>query len=173
MKVPTMVQTWLEVGGALVNACLRATVAAATMAMMLITVVDVVGRYLLNSPLSGANELVEMTLGLAIMSGMPLVSMQGSHISVSMIEGLRSRPWYGALQAFIEFFCLACSVLIAYALWKRTGHLMETLEHTSVLRVTLWPMVAGLSALWVAVAAAHADTLFRARKAPPVSLDVI
>jgi len=42
--------------------------------MMVLTFVDVVGRYLLNRPLRGAFELTELGLVVLIFAGLPLVS---------------------------------------------------------------------------------------------------
>ena len=42
--------------------------------MMMITAVDVAGRYLFNKPLAGGFELTEMLLAALIYCGLPLVS---------------------------------------------------------------------------------------------------
>jgi TRAP-type C4-dicarboxylate transport system permease small subunit len=141
--------------GAKLRLLLRAALAAATLLMMLVTVVDVAGRYLFSAPLQGAYELIELSLGLMIMSGMPLVSAQGSHISVSLIESQRARAWYPVLQRGIDLFCLVACCGIAYALFLRAGHLFATREHSHVLRLVIWPVVGTIALFWAGVALVH------------------
>lgn len=141
--------------GAKLRLLLHAALAGATLLMMLVTVVDVTGRYLFSAPLQGAYELIELSLGLMIMSGMPLVSWQGSQISVSLIESQRARRWYPMLQTGIDLFCLVVCCGIAYALFLRAGYLFTTREHSHVLRLLVWPVVGTLAFFWAGVALVH------------------
>ncbi len=43
-------------------------------ALMLITCIDVVGRYVFNSPFTGSTELIKMAVGIAIFSILPIIS---------------------------------------------------------------------------------------------------
>lgn len=146
-----------------VRTVLGSLVAAAVAVMMLVTVVEVIGRYLLNSPVPGSNEMIELALGLAIMAGMPLVSAQGTHIQVSLIESFRAQRWYAALQFAIELFSLAIAALIAYAVARRAMHLYSTNENSQVLRYIVWSVVTILALFWIAVAWAHARRLIDRR----------
>jgi TRAP-type C4-dicarboxylate transport system permease small subunit len=161
-----------RIGGKL-RLLLHAALAGATLLMMLVTVVDVAGRYLFSAPLQGAYELIELSLGLMIMSGMSLVSAQGSHISVSLIESQRTRGWYPLLQRGIELFCLVVSCGIAYALFLRAGHLFATREHSHVLRLLVWPVVGTLAFLWVGVAVVHVARLAGWRRDSAARPDIL
>ncbi len=55
-------------------------------ALMVITVLDVVGRYVLNAPLVGAFELTKLSMGLLVFSALPLVTARERHIVVGMFE---------------------------------------------------------------------------------------
>ena len=46
--------------------------------MVLLTCVDVVGRYFLNRPLTGAFELTEHAMGALVFSSLPLVALSAS-----------------------------------------------------------------------------------------------
>ena len=48
------------------------------MALMLLTCVDVAGRYFLNRPVTGGLEVTEILLALVIFAGVPLVTKGGS-----------------------------------------------------------------------------------------------
>lgn len=56
------------------------------MAMMLLTAVDVGGRYFFNSPVEGAQELTEMLLATSMFSALPLVTLGREHVTVSLFD---------------------------------------------------------------------------------------
>ena len=55
-------------------------------ALMLITCVDVVGRYVFNKPLTGSTELTEMALAIVVFSVFPLISWRGEHVVVDILD---------------------------------------------------------------------------------------
>src|SRR6266852_5508558 len=60
--------------------------AALMLSLMLLTCVDVVGRYFLNKPLTGGFELTEVLLASLIFAGLPLVTLRGDHITVDLFD---------------------------------------------------------------------------------------
>ena len=54
--------------------------------LMTVTIVDVVGRYVFNSPLPGGNEIVQFVMAAIIYSGLPSVNRQEGHISVDLLD---------------------------------------------------------------------------------------
>lgn len=138
---------------------LRALVAVAIAAMATTTVVDVLGRYFLNSPLTGASEIIEICLGLAISAAVPMVSAKGNHITVSLIDGVLSKEAIRVWRRLVDAIALTATILIGIAVWKRTNFLMLTREHMQVLGLLLWPTAALISFMWFVVAAIHAGRL--------------
>ncbi len=57
-------------------------------AMMIVTVIDVVGRYLFARPLPGAFELTEIMMAVLIFSALPLISARDGHIAVGLLDHL-------------------------------------------------------------------------------------
>ncbi len=57
---------------------------------MLVTCIDVFGRYLFNSPLTGSTELTEIAVGIVIFSVFPVVSWRNEHIVVDILDHLFS-----------------------------------------------------------------------------------
>lgn len=86
-------------------------------AMMVLTVADVVGRYLFNSPLDGATEVTELLLTAVVFMGLPAATLDRDHVTVdfvtsklsTQVERLRV-PLVGLISACI----LGC---IAWRLW--------------------------------------------------------
>ena len=54
--------------------------------MMMITAVDVAGRYLFSKPLAGGFEIPEMMLAALIYCGLPLVSKRREHIVIDTFD---------------------------------------------------------------------------------------
>ncbi|MBW2027452.1 MAG: TRAP transporter small permease [Deltaproteobacteria bacterium] len=81
--------------------------ATALCLMMLVTVVDVGGRYLLNKPIYGAYELIGMLLVAAGPLGMALCQKDRKHIVVSLIVDklpARTQTLINAVTLFLSFF---------------------------------------------------------------------
>ena len=60
-------------------------------AMLLLTCVDVIGRYLLNAPVNGKTELTRFMMAGLIASTLPVISAAGGHISVDLFDSRFSR----------------------------------------------------------------------------------
>src|SRR4029077_1450758 len=54
--------------------------------LMVLTCVDVVGRYFLNRPVYGAFEITEMLLAALIFLGLPLVTLRNEHVNVDVLD---------------------------------------------------------------------------------------
>ena len=73
--------------------------------MMMITAVDVVGRYVFNKPLAGGFEVTEMMLAALIYCGLPLVSQRREHIVIDTFDPLMSARVKRGLDMLAEIVC--------------------------------------------------------------------
>ncbi len=88
---------------------LRSISAFTLFALMLITCVDVVGRYVFNSPFTGSTELTEMAVGIIIFSILPIISWRNEHVVVDLLDPL--------VSPLVHMFrCMILNTLIAIAL---------------------------------------------------------
>lgn len=55
-------------------------------ALMMLTCIDVLGRYLFNSPVRGGTELTEFALAIIVFSVLPVVTWRGGQIVVDLID---------------------------------------------------------------------------------------
>ena len=69
-----------------VFAPLKLVAAAAIFAMSALTFVDVLGRYLFSSPIPGTFEIIGLLLGVVALTGLPLVSVNQTHITVDLFD---------------------------------------------------------------------------------------
>ena len=77
---------------------LGVTSAVVLFLMMMITAVDVAGRYLFNRPIAGGFELTEILLAALIYCGLPLVSARREHIVIDTFDPLFSQRLKRALD---------------------------------------------------------------------------
>lgn len=59
---------------------------SALMLMMVITCIDVIGRYLFNKPLVGGVELIEVLLGVMIFMALPVISWRNEQVVVDILD---------------------------------------------------------------------------------------
>jgi len=116
-------------------------------ALMLLTCVDVAGRYLFNSPVYGAFELTEMMLAALIFAALPLVSLRNDHVTVDLFDPV-TPDWLLRVQHVAA--CLigfACTAYLAWRLWIRAGNLLAAGETTAQLKLTIAWLAYGMAAL--------------------------
>lgn len=77
----------IEKGPARWLAFLLNLIASVTLfSLMVITCIDVFGRYVFNQPMSGSIELTEMGLGILVFSVFPVNAWRNEHIVVDMLD---------------------------------------------------------------------------------------
>ena len=128
--------------------------------MMLITAVDVVGRYLLNMPLRGGFELTEMMLATLIYCALPLVSKQREHIVIDTFDTFMSPAVKRGLDVFADIVCSVTLAGIGYLIFRRAVRLAEYGDTTSVLKIPLAPVVYVMATMIVIAALIHIALIF-------------
>ncbi|GHD64106.1 hypothetical protein GCM10017083_55440 [Thalassobaculum fulvum] len=124
-------------------------------AMMLVTFVDVVGRYLFASPLPGAFELTEVLLGLIVFAGLPIVTWRSEHVTVDLLTVRLPAP---TRRLLVRVAALATALVLAMLAWRLSTTASDLLGYgdaTVFLGIPLGP-VAGAMAALAAVAGAAA-----------------
>ena len=86
--------------------------------MMVLTFVDVVGRYILQKPVFGASEMISALLALAIFSGLGVTNARDEHIVVELFDH-RVRRLISplAFEIIVQAFSVAAMTLIAVVLF--------------------------------------------------------
>jgi TRAP-type transport system small permease protein len=131
---------------------LGVTSAVVLFAMMLITAVDVAGRYLFNRPIAGGFELTEILLAALIYCGLPLVSARREHIVIDTFDPMFSRALKRGLDMVAEVVCAVALAGVGGLIFLRANRVAEYGDTTSVLKLPLAPVVY-LMAVMITVAA--------------------
>lgn len=150
-------------------------VAVLLMAMMLITVVDVIGRYGLQQPLPGAYELIELMLAIVIFTALPLVCLRDENITVTiLIEHFPSRT----RQIHAGVVSLLCAGVLAAVAWRLYAHAAQLASYgdvTMFLRLPRGPIgytMAVLSALGAIALVVMAIDYLKGARTPAAPTDV-
>jgi TRAP-type C4-dicarboxylate transport system permease small subunit len=114
---------------------------AILLAMMLLTVVDVVARYVFNRPVRGAFEVTELTLLVLIFAGLPLVSFAGEHAVMDFIDRLLGARPRRLLQRLVQAVCAGFMFLLAWLVWGKADRIWAYRDATDVLRIVYGPFV--------------------------------
>lgn len=101
--------------------------------LMAVTVVDVVGRYILNAPLLGAYELSEVSIGIVVAAALPLVTLSDGHIRLNLLDrflgraGVWIRDLVSALMFAVGSGILAWRMVAEYEIAVQLGKATELL----------------------------------------------
>jgi TRAP-type C4-dicarboxylate transport system permease small subunit len=112
--------------------------------MMLLTVVDVVLRYL-GKPITGTFEL--MSFAGAMVTGFALAqtSLDGAHVNVDILTEALSGKGKRILEVFNRLLGIGIFSLLAWALLDKGNDLYRTGEVSLTLHVPYYPVAYGLS----------------------------
>jgi len=124
-----------------VEGLLGVAASAILMAMMLLTFVDVVARYVFRRPVRGAFEVTELMLLVLIFAGLPLVSFSDEHAVMDFIDrmlGSRGQRW---LERLVQAACAAFMFLLAWLVWRKADRIWAYRDTTDVLRIVYGPFV--------------------------------
>ena len=150
MKSP---RAWLE-------GALGATSATVLFVMMMITAVDVIGRYVLNKPLTGGFEITEMLLAALIYCGLPLVSQRREHIVIDTFDPLMSARVKRALDVVAEIVCSLTLGGIGYLIFRHAARVAEYGDTTSVLKWPLAPVAYLMGTMILIACLIHLSLIF-------------
>jgi TRAP-type C4-dicarboxylate transport system permease small subunit len=118
-------------------------VAASTIlfAMMGLTFVDVVARYVFNRPLRGAFEVTELLLLVLIFAGLPLVSFAEEHAVMDFVDRVLPGSARRRLQRGVHVASAAFMGLLAWLTWLKADRIGAYRDATDVLRILYGPFV--------------------------------
>ena len=115
--------------------------------LVFITVIDVFGRYLLNSPLPGTTEITEIILGLLIYIGLPYICKNEGHVSVSLFSNYLNGSLLKIQRALINLIVSILLCIIAVQLYRHGIDLNFYNEITTYLEIPKAPLAFSMALL--------------------------
>jgi len=123
------------------DALLGLAASAILLAMMVLTVIDVVARYVFSRPVRGAFEITELMLVILIFAGLPLVSFSDEHAVMDFIDRILGPRGQRSLQRAVQAVNAAFMFLLAWLTWLKADRIWAYRDATDVLRVVYGPFV--------------------------------
>jgi TRAP-type C4-dicarboxylate transport system permease small subunit len=146
------------------DAALGLAAGALLFAMMALTFVDVVGRYLFNRSVPGGFEITEIMMAVLIFAGLPLVSRRDEHVSVDLIDHALSPRVRRAQRTAIELASGALLLALAWLMWLKANDVAANGDTTTVLLIRYAPYVYAISVFLALTGLVH---LLRCFVPPP------
>ena len=108
--------------------------------MVVVTCIDVVGRYFFLAPLLGAHEIITLSMGIMIYLGMPLVTASREHLMIDLVANLLSSKGKHIQQIAINSIAALTFILFSYLLLFYGFGLAEDLMITEDLEIEQAPI---------------------------------
>lgn len=124
--------------------------AVALLLLILVTVVDVCGRYLLNTPLPGAFETVRALMALVTFSALPLVCARNEHLRAGILDHLVSHRVNRLREPAVQLISVAVLVAICWRLAQEAVNKQRTGELLSAINLPLWVPIGFMALMSVA-----------------------
>lgn len=138
--------------------CLLQLACALPLALiLLLTFVDVFMRYVFASPVNGSSEIIQMAMAITIFAGLPLITRERGHITVSLIDGFFGVRSLRMKQFICDLVSLFAMLLLTWRLWEQAGRYVKMHTATIVLNLHMAPLtyaMFGFALVTVAVLAA-------------------
>jgi TRAP-type C4-dicarboxylate transport system permease small subunit len=103
--------------------------------MMLVTLVDVVGRDLFSAPLPGGFEITEFLLASLIFLGLPMVTAEKAHVDVDLLDSTVPMFLKPLQNFFIGLVNLIAFAVLSWMMWKFAIRTYEYQDTTAVLQI--------------------------------------
>jgi TRAP-type C4-dicarboxylate transport system permease small subunit len=139
---------------------LQGVVGAAMFALMALTGIDVVGRYLFNRPVLGTDEIVAYGMALIIFGGLPLATLRDEQITADFAAGWLRSVARGLFARFANLFAAVALAFLAWRLLLLAEKQIAKGDGSTLLQLPYAPLcyfmalmaaVSGLSSLWLAL----------------------
>lgn len=135
--------------------------------MTCITTIDVVGRYLLNSPLHGAYESNELLLGILVFAALPRVTWHQQHLTVTVLSSLLGPVFFKIQQKCLALISAIALAVLGYFLWQHGLQLADYGDMSNALQLPIAPFAFAISAFTLLAAVASFMHLFVASPLQP------
>jgi len=134
----------LRASQGLARLCLALS-AICLMALMLLTVAEVIGRYVFNAPIFGRQDIAQILLALSIFFAFPVVTLRGDQIAVDLMDGLFSRRSALWRDRLIDALTSLCLIVMGLWLWDRAEKALSRGNTSELLFLPKYPLIASIA----------------------------
>lgn len=113
--------------------------------MMFLTFIDVLLRYLFNSPVPGGTELIEFMMGITVTFSVAYTAHKGSHIGVDLLLVRLSKKTRRMIGCVTSFLTLIMFVLICWQTILLISEEYHSKLESAVLYIPVYPFIVVVS----------------------------
>jgi TRAP-type C4-dicarboxylate transport system permease small subunit len=135
---------------------MRRVAGVCLVALALLTLADVIGRYLLNYSIIGAVEITEMLMVGVIFAGIVLATVAHEHVTVDLLTVRMTGPLQRAQKTISNLLATGISLLLAAATWSQAASALDFGDRTTMLGLPLAPVIFFMCAMLLVNALVHA-----------------
>ena len=145
---------------------LRAAAALFLVALAVVTLLDVLGRYVFHVPLRGAVELIEAIMVGTIFTGIVLATMARQHVMVDLFAMRLGHRGRRIQLAFSLLLAAVVSALLGLVTWSQALSALAYGDKTTMLGLPMAPQVFFMSAFLFLNAIVYLAQLWRLWREP-------
>jgi len=106
--------------------------------MMMLTFVDVAGRYIFSAPLPAAYEMIAFVMPGIIFCALPHVNLKEGHVTIDLLDGFIPESVKRWQAVIVNLFSAVALAFVAWRLWVRSRDHLRFGEVTDELYLELW-----------------------------------
>ena len=145
---------------AVAQAVLRFAAGAFLVALAALTLLDVIGRYVIDLPVRGAVELTEALMVGVIFTGIVLATQAHQHVTVDLIATRFGPAGRRIQKAMSLVLAVVVSALLGAVTWSQALSAQEFSDKTTILHLPMAPLVFFMSGSLFLNALLHAVQLW-------------
>ncbi len=120
--------------------------------LMMVTAIDVAGRYFFNAPLLGSYELSEFIIGIVAAAALPLVTYDKSHVKLALLDGYLPAPLRAVREGMIVLLFVVAGGVLGWRLWVEAQDAVRFGAASDALRIPDGPVIFFIAAMFYLVA---------------------
>lgn len=109
--------------------------------MMLLTLADVVGRYIFNAPVPGAFEVTEVMMGILVFAIFPIITARKEHIKIGLFDHFFRGELNRIRLISMSLLSTAFIILLCWRVLIEAGKHAGYGDHTAYLHIPIAPVV--------------------------------
>lgn len=115
--------------------------------MMLLTFIDVMGRYVFLAPLPAAYEMISLMMPAIIFCALPMSMLRETHVTVDLLDSFVPSALVRVQGVVVNLVSAAALALVTWRLAIKTRDDFEFESVTDELLLLLWPFGLGMTVL--------------------------
>lgn len=120
---------------------------ACLIALMGLTVVEVIGRYLFNAPIFGRQDIAQILLASSIFFAFPIVTLKGDQIAVDLLDRMFSSAGGFWRDRMIEALTSSALIVMGYWLFDRAEKAFSRGIKSELLFLPKYPLITLIAAI--------------------------